>query len=106
MRYVAEAPLTTLRSDLGLPSTDREVDRSGHAKILKSNLKRCEDTLVDHEVRLRKCEEVISAYSGVTPVAVATKYIQNIISRYTLSQAWARHTHHLWMGFYQTAVHG
>jgi hypothetical protein len=92
MRYVAEAPLSTLRADLGLP--DASAIQAGVSRVISKRLKGLDDTVLDLEQRLAQCEQYVaqcragaSSSSSHAAQVAPTKFDTDSLILNTLSQA-------------------
>ena len=75
-RYVSDAPLTSLRSDLGLPSNPHTFSKP--IKLMESKMLSVEDQLALHDARIIACE---SRMTTETIAAPQERLIQNIPSQ-------------------------
>ena len=78
MRYVAEAPLATLRHDLGLTSQTPHAF-TNRAKSIAAKVKHIDDVLADHDKRIAACESIVFGASSSETTA-GNYYIQNAVS--------------------------
>ena len=76
LRFVAEAPLPTLRADLGQP--DDAAVQSGVSKVLASRFKGLDDTLANLDSRLAKCEQRLSLRMSTSSSSSSTYLAQPV----------------------------